>query len=276
MRNGTGDPNMSENEKQVKTYVRRRYGSLARRQGQSCCSSSANSSTGNASRLYPESELQELPSSVRDISLGCGNPTAIAELKPGEVVLDLGSGGGIDCFFAAKTVGPNGKVIGLDMTPSMINLAKVNAEKMGIDNVEFRRGEMEKMPVDSESVDVIISNCVVNLSPDKDAVFGEAFRVLKPGGRLCVSDIVVLGDLPPEVRASMEAWAGCVAGALEKDTYLEKIRSAGFVVLEDSIEGSFSSRVGSDSCCGGAKDSMIENAQRCLVSVAVKAQKPMA
>jgi SAM-dependent methyltransferase len=169
---------------------------------------------------------------VTGASLGCGNPTAIAGLEPGEVVLDLGSGGGIDCFLAAKQVGPEGKVIGLDMTTDMIRLARRNAKKVGATNVDFRYGEMEEMPLPDESVDVIISNCVINLSPDKDAVFGEAYRVLRPGGRMSVSDIVVNGKLPQSIRDRLDAWAGCVAGALEESDYLAKIRAAGFEKVE--------------------------------------------
>jgi len=169
---------------------------------------------------------------VTDASLGCGNPLAIAGLKPGEVVLDLGSGGGIDCFLAAKKVGPEGRVIGLDMTPDMVKLARRNAKKIGTTNVDFRFGEMEDMPLPDASVDAIISNCVINLSPDKDAVFREAYRVLRPGGRLSVSDIVVDGDLPDFIRNKLDAWAGCIAGALDERVYLDKIRAAGFERVE--------------------------------------------
>jgi ubiquinone/menaquinone biosynthesis C-methylase UbiE len=169
---------------------------------------------------------------VTDISFGCGNPTAIAELSAGEVVLDLGSGGGIDCFLAAKQVGPSGRVIGLDMTPDMVRLARHNAKKVGAGNVEFRYGEIEDMPLPDGLVDVIISNCVINLSPDKDAVFAEAFRVLRPGGRLSVSDIVTRGELPPSVRDRLDAWAGCLAGALDESDYVEKIQRAGFADMQ--------------------------------------------
>jgi SAM-dependent methyltransferase len=173
--------------------------------------------------------LDNLPGEVANFSLGCGNPLALAELKEGEVVLDLGSGGGLDCLLAAKKVGASGRVIGLDMTPEMIQLAQENAKKMGVTNVEFRLGEMESMPLKDNSVDVIISNCVINLSPDKDAVFKEAYRVLKSGGRLSISDIVLLGELPQEVKTSLEEWAGCIAGALQDKVYLDKIKAAGFV-----------------------------------------------
>jgi arsenite methyltransferase len=185
-----------------------------------------------AARFYSAEELAGLPGTVTDASLGCGNPTAIAELQPGEVVLDLGSGGGIDCFLAAKKVGPEGAVIGLDMTPDMIKLARRNAKKLGVTNVDFRFGEMEEMPLPDESVDVIISNCVINLSPDKAAVFREAYRVLRPGGRMSVSDIVVDGDLPQFIRRSLDAWAGCLAGALDESDYLGKMRNAGFERVE--------------------------------------------
>jgi arsenite methyltransferase len=194
----------------------------------SCCDPAAPAETGPAAQFYSEEELDGLPDTVTGASLGCGNPLAIADLQPGEVVLDLGAGGGIDCFLAARKVGPEGRVIGLDMTPDMIKLARRNAKKMGVTNVDFRFGEMEEMPLSDESVDVIISNCVVNLSPDKDAVFGEAYRVLRPGGRLSISDIVVDGDLPEFIRGQMSAWAGCIAGALDEAVYLDKIRAAGF------------------------------------------------
>jgi len=179
--------------------------------------------------LYRNADISDLPAAVTDVAFGCGNPTAIAALEPGQVVLDLGSGGGIDCFLAAKMVGPTGRVIGVDMTPEMIRLARKNAEKVGAPNVEFRLGEIENLPVADESVDVIISNCVINLSPDKPRVFREAFRVLKPGGRLQVSDIVWTRPVPEEIRSDMEKWAGCIAGALLESEYLDHIRAAGFV-----------------------------------------------
>jgi ubiquinone/menaquinone biosynthesis C-methylase UbiE len=161
-------------------------------------------------------------------SLGCGNPTGLAGLKPGEVVLDLGSGGGLDVFLAAEKVGPTGRAIGVDMTAEMVDLARQNARKIGATNVEFRLGEIEALPLADQSVDVILSNCVINLSPDKDAVFREAFRVLRPGGRVTISDIVTNGPLPEPVRRSVTAWAGCVAGALEEQEYLTRLRAAGF------------------------------------------------
>ena len=201
----------------------------------SCCGPEATAKVAEsemATGIYSEDELSGLPDSVTQASAGCGNPTAIAGLRPGEVVLDLGSGGGIDCFLAARKVGPTGHVIGVDMTPEMIGLARRNRAKVGLDNVEFRLGEMEHMPVADASVDVIISNCVINLAADKDPVFAEAYRVLKPGGRLSVSDIVTYGELPDVLRRSMEAWAGCLAGALNEDAYLGKMRAAGLSDVE--------------------------------------------
>ena len=225
-------------DEKIKTAVRDAYGSIARsvaekKVGTCCCpSDEVPAATCTAARLYSDEEITDLPDTVTDVALGCGNPTAIAALQPGEVVLDLGSGGGIDCFLAAKKVGSEGRVIGLDMTPDMIKLARRNAKKLGATNVEFRYGEMEDIPLPAESVDAIISNCVINLSPDKDAVFGEAFRVLRPGGRMSISDIVVDGELPQSIRGRLDAWAGCIAGALDESVYLDKIRAAGFVEVE--------------------------------------------
>ena len=224
---------MERSDEEIKSAVKEHYGSLAREKRQSCCTPEAQASASccntSAAKLYTSEELEELPEDITDFSLGCGNPTAIAELSEGEVVLDLGSGGGLDCFLAAQRVGVRGRVIGLDMTPEMIRLARENTQKIGFTNVEFRLGEMEHMPIEDNFIDVIISNCVINLSPDKDAVFREAYRVLKPGGRLCVSDIVLLGKLPKEVKESLDQWTGCIAGALNEDVYLNKIRAAGFV-----------------------------------------------
>ena len=178
--------------------------------------------------VYSSEELAALTSGAAAASAGCGNPVALADVKQGETVLDLGSGGGIDCLLAARRVGPAGRVIGVDMTPDMIALARRNAAEVKATNVEFRLAEMEKMPVDSASVDLVISNCVINLSPDKDAVFGEAYRALRPGGRVLISDIVTTGEIPAEVRASLDEWSHCIAGALPKDEYLAKMRAAGF------------------------------------------------
>jgi arsenite methyltransferase len=232
----------------IKEAVREAYGEVARQfAGQpassGCCGSGRTSSCcgpqkidvevpSGADRFYSAAELDSLPETVTEASLGCGNPIAIAGLQPGEVVLDLGSGGGIDCFLAARLVGPQGRVIGLDMTPDMIHLGQRNAKKVSATNVEFRLGEMEDIPLPDASVDVVISNCVVNLSPEKDVVFQEAYRVLRPGGRLSISDIVVDGDLPPAIRSRLDAWASCIAGALDEGIYLDKIRAAGFARVE--------------------------------------------
>jgi ubiquinone/menaquinone biosynthesis C-methylase UbiE len=211
--------------------------------------------------------------------LGCGNPTAIAELQPGEVVLDLGSGGGIDCFLAAKQVGPEGRVIGLDMTTDMIKLARRNARKLGATNVDFRFGEMEEIPLPDESVDVIISNCVINLSPDKDTVFAEAYRVLRPGGRLSVSDIVVDGELPLSIRDSLNAWAGCIAGALDEDDYLQSISGAGFESV--TIQSREFVQIDHDNgwedveALLGGKGLSVREVARKVASIRVKAQKPV-
>lgn len=202
----------------------------------SCCGSETVSDVEitNIARLYAETDVSDLPSTVTDVAFGCGNPTAIAALQPGQVVLDLGSGGGIDCFLAAKMVGPEGRVYGVDMTPNMIALARKNQEKVGAKNVEFRLGEIENLPIESGSIDVIISNCVINLSPDKAQVFREAFRVLKPGGRLQVSDIVWTKPAPEAIKDDMEQWAGCVAGAMLESEYLGAIERAGFTDVKST------------------------------------------
>jgi len=217
-------------EKEIKEAVKGRYSQIAKQEQQSCCSSCS----GGASSIlqssgigYESEDLERVPEEAI-MGLGCGNPTATADLKLGEVVLDLGSGAGVDVFLSANKVGPTGKAIGVDMTKEMIDKAKRIAASHGYQNVEFRLGEMENLPVDDESVDAIISNCVVNLSPDKSNVFREAYRALKPGGRLTVSDIVSEGVLPDEVRTDSNAWACCIGGALEQREYLEKIRGAGF------------------------------------------------
>ena len=190
-----------------------------------CCDGSVDPITSN---LYGSEQTGELPQEAVLASLGCGNPTALAELHPGDTVLDLGSGGGIDVLLSARRVGPSGKAYGLDMTDQMLSLAEENKRKSGLQNVEFLRGEIENIPLPESSVDVIISNCVINLSGDKDRVLREAFRVLKPGGRFAVSDVVVRGEVPAEVRKSMELWVGCIAGALEETEYVHKLAKAGF------------------------------------------------
>ena len=195
----------------------------------SCCGGSEVGAVDSITRdLYDDKEKAELPKEAVSASLGCGNPTSLAQLRPGEVVLDLGSGGGIDVLLSAKRVGPTGKVYGLDMTDEMLALARENQKKSGLTNVEFLKGEIERIPLPDNSVDVIISNCVVNLAADKDRVLAEAFRVLKPGGRFAVSDVVVRGEVPPDIRKSVELWIGCLAGALEESEYLSKLERAGF------------------------------------------------
>ncbi len=225
----------------VKDAVKERYGQAALRvvsgSGAACCGPAPSSCCGDAvdpisSGLYDELQKSELPGTAVLASLGCGNPTALAELKPGEVVLDLGSGGGIDVLLSAKRVGPAGKAYGLDMTDEMLALARENQRKAGVANVEFLKGEIEDIPLPDNSVDVIISNCVINLSGDKDRVLAEAFRVLKPGGRFAVSDVVVRGEVPPEVRRNVELWAGCIAGALEETDYVARLTRAGFAGID--------------------------------------------
>jgi arsenite methyltransferase len=219
----------------VKDIVQQKYGEAAMRArsgGQASCGCGTGSGCGPdpiTSNLYDDAQAAAIPAEALLASLGCGNPTALAELKPGEVVLDLGSGGGIDVLLSAKRVGPTGKAYGLDMTDEMLALARDNQAKSGLTNVEFLRGEIEHIPLPDNSVDVIISNCVINLSADKARVLAEAFRVLKPGGRFAVSDVVVKGDdVPAAVRRSMELWVGCVAGALEESRYRELLTAAGF------------------------------------------------
>ena len=193
-----------------------------------CCVSSQDGDPGFGAGLYPTQDRESLPDAAVLASLGCGNPTAVAELQPGETVLDLGSGGGIDVLISAKHVGPTGKVYGLDMTDEMLALARGNQRRAGVTNVEFLKGAIEAIPLPDRSVDVIISNCVINLSVDKDAALREAFRVLKPGGRFAVSDVVIRGEVPADVRRSLELWVGCVAGALRDDEYAAKLETAGF------------------------------------------------
>lgn len=219
----------------VKEVVREKYGLAARRvqsgAGNSCCGGASAleaSCDPITSNLYDAAQEGEVPETAMKASLGCGNPTALAELKLGETVLDLGSGGGIDVLLSAKRVGPTGKAYGLDMTDEMLALAEENKLKSGLTNAEFLKGEIENIPLPDNSVDVIISNCVINLSGDKDRVLKEAFRVLKPGGRLAVSDVVVCGDAPVEIKKSMELWIGCIAGALSDYQYVAKLAKAGF------------------------------------------------
>ena len=225
-------------ESNIREVVREKYGQAALRVsagGSACCGATA--ADGSAcdpitSNLYDPSQAGEIPEEALQASLGCGNPTALARLNAGETVLDLGSGGGIDVLLSARRVGPTGKAYGLDMTDEMLALANENKRKAGVTNVEFLRGEIEHIPLPDSSVDVIISNCVINLSADKDAVLREAFRVLKPGGRFAVSDVVTRGEIAPEIRKSVLLWVGCVAGALEENEYHSKLANAGFESIE--------------------------------------------
>jgi len=219
----------------IRETVREEYAKAARRvtnQGGSCCGAAAPAGNPITSNLYGKDETASLPAAAVAASLGCGNPTALAELKPGETVLDLGSGGGIDVLLSARRVGPAGKAYGLDMTDEMLALARENQRKAGVQNVEFLKGEIEHIPLPDNSVDVIISNCVINLSADKDRVLREAFRVLKPGGRFAVSDVVMRGAMPVEIRRRIELWAGCIAGVLEESEYRSKLAAAGFDQIE--------------------------------------------
>jgi arsenite methyltransferase len=221
----------------IKEVVREKYGEAALRVttgGSSCCGASSATGCGDpiTSNLYDKLQANEIPEEALLASLGCGNPTALARLNPGETVLDLGSGGGIDVLLSAKRVGPTGKAYGLDMTDEMLALANDNRQKSGIENIEFLKGEIEHIPLPDASVDVVISNCVINLSADKDAVLREAFRVLKPGGRFAVSDVVARGDVPTEIRKNVLLWVGCVAGAMEEGEYRTKLASAGFEQID--------------------------------------------
>ncbi len=257
------DTKIQDNTTDIHTVVRKHYGEAAAsfQPRATSCGCSGSSNDINASKLYQLSDLETLPEEVTGLSLGCGDPITLASLKPGQTVVDLGSGGGIDCFMAARKVGENGHVIGVDMTAEMLEKARANQARMGLKNVEFRLGEIEHLPVADNSVDVIISNCVVNLSPDKPQVFREAFRVLRSGGRFAVSDIVTDGPLPQEVKDSLSAWAGCVAGALDVNDYIADLKAAGFTKIEltpiyfdqETIDEAVK-KLDGESCCGGGKN----------------------
>lgn len=244
----------SDESQKIHDAVQTRYGAIARSESASCC---GDSSCAPSSTLYEPSLLEGLPIDVTGLSLGCGDPVSIADLREGETVLDLGSGGGIDCFLAAKRVGPSGHVIGVDMTPDMLAKANANKAKLGVTNVEFRQGMIEALPVEDASVDVIMSNCVINLSPDKRAVFAEAFRVLKAGGRISISDIVTDGDFTEELRIQLDKWSECVTGAIDVGVYTGMMREVGFreitvvsketaeqiIPLEDGMPRVYSARI---------------------------------
>jgi arsenite methyltransferase len=223
----------------LRDAVKEKYGQAAQRvtsgEGNSCCGAAppgASTCDPITSNLYDATQTGQIPEQALQASLGCGNPTALAKLNPGEIVLDLGSGGGIDVLLSAKRVGPSGKAYGLDMTDEMLALANENKAKAGAENVEFLKGEIENIPLPNNSVDVIISNCVINLSADKDRVLREAFRVLKPGGRFAVSDVVTRGEINSEIRRSVLLWVGCIAGALDENDYRAKLQTAGFAQIE--------------------------------------------
>lgn len=266
------EPNAPEKSIDIHSVVRQYYGEAAAsfqpKAAQGCCGSS----DANANKLYPASEIETLPEDITGLSMGCGDPITLAALQPGQTVLDLGSGGGIDCFMAAKRVGETGHVIGVDMTAEMLEKARSNQAKMGFKNVEFRLGEIEHLPVADNSVDVIISNCVVNLSPDKPQVFREAFRVLKPGGKFAVSDIVTDGPLPQEIKDSMSAWAGCMAGALDVKDYIAGLEAAGFtkidvtpVYFDQETVDEYLTQTGESSCCGPSQKVVMSDGVRATV-----------
>ena len=220
----------------IHQVVREKYGAIATSvqgsTGGGCCGSTCGCADPITANLYSDAETHDVPAEAVAASLGCGNPTALAAIEPGQTVLDLGSGGGIDVLLSARRVGPSGKVYGLDMTDEMLSLARENQRKAGATNVEFLKGTIEAIPLPDSSVDVVISNCVINLSSDKDATLREAFRVLRPGGRFAVSDVIVRGDVPADIRRSMELWVGCIAGALEESEYAARLRAAGFADVE--------------------------------------------
>ena len=267
----------------IKEVVRDKYAQAAVRAASgksSCCGTSPAAISGCdpiTANLYGENETSAIPKEALRASLGCGNPTALAKLQPGETVLDLGSGGGIDVLLSAKRVGPTGKAYGLDMTDQMLALAEENKLKSGLKNVEFLKGEIENIPLPADTVDVIVSNCVINLSGDKDRVLREAFRVLKPGGRFAISDVVVRGEVPQEIRKSMELWVGCVAGALSETEYREKLAAAGFESVDievtrvydvnDAREFLRSSGINGDTIASQVQDK--------FVSAFVRAVKPL-
>ena len=278
----------------VRDVVKARYGAAAKALSEgkktSCCGGAAPDLTEIRGidpitrDLYSADQASEVPADAIAASFGCGNPTALAELKPGEVVLDLGSGGGIDVLLSARRVGPTGKAYGLDMTDEMLDLARKNATVAGATNVEFLRGNIESIPLPNGSVDVIISNCVINLSHDKDQVLREAFRVLKPGGRLAVSDIVFTREVPPSVRDDINLWTGCVAGALLESDYRNKLSAAGFTAIDveptrvygKEDAGELASASSSSSCCGSDTNALVAALDGALMSGFIRAQKPAA
>jgi len=272
-------------EERIKEIVREKYGQIAAgvssTTGSSCCGSSGASSSccdPISSNLYDIQQQSGLPADAVAASLGCGNPTALAELKEGQVVLDLGSGGGIDVLLSAKRVGKSGKAYGLDMTDEMLSLARKNAAEAGVANVEFLKGEMEAIPLPDNSVDVIISNCVINLSADKRKTLAEAFRVLKPGGRFAVSDIVVRGEVDPSIRRSVELWVGCVAGALEENEFEQILSDVGFADIDIEPTRIYRAEDAKtflgDACCDSTLNSVGPEMDGKFMSAFVRGQKP--
>jgi SAM-dependent methyltransferase len=270
----------------IKSIVQEKYGAAAQRaasgQSSACCGSSPASAIDRCdpitANLYGEGEAGSVPEAALRASLGCGNPTALANLAPGEIVLDLGSGGGIDVLLSARRVGPTGKAYGLDMTDEMLALAEENKRKSGLLNVEFLKGEIENIPLPDNSVDVIVSNCVINLSGDKDRVLREAFRVLRPGGRFAISDVVVRGEVPEQIRKSMELWVGCVAGALTDTQYQQKLAAAGFesVDIEPTRVYSINDAKEFLNAVGIDADAVAPQIRDKFISAFVRAQKPVA
>jgi arsenite methyltransferase len=270
----------------IKSIVQEKYGAAAQRaasgQSSACCGSSPASAIDRCdpitANLYGEGEVGSVPEAALRASLGCGNPTALANLAPGEIVLDLGSGGGIDVLLSARRVGPTGKAYGLDMTDEMLALAEENKRKSGLLNVEFLKGEIENIPLPDNSVDVIVSNCVINLSGDKDRVLREAFRVLKPGGRFAISDVVVRGEVPDQIRKSMELWVGCVAGALTDTEYRQKLAAAGFesIDIEPTRVYSIDDAKEFLNAAGIDADAVAPQIRDKFISAFVRAQKPVA
>lgn len=265
----------------MKEFVKKVYGDIAKKKKKSCCGPtccSDNNASVSEKVGYSKQDLESIPDDA-NMGLGCGNPVALLSLKEGEVVVDLGAGGGIDVFLAAKRVGKNGKVIGIDMTEEMVQKARSNAKKGGFDNVEFKLGDIEAIPLEDDIADCIISNCVINLAEDKQKVFDESFRILKSGGRLMVSDMVLIADLPKNVKESAEMYSGCIAGALKKDDYINKISKAGFsqidIVKEDTVQ--VSDYIGSDKVISElAKDMSeeeIKNIDKAVVSIKISARK---
>jgi arsenite methyltransferase len=278
-----------KSDEQLREVVRERYSrtalevlSTGQTTAESCCSSSCCSPVDSSpvtSELYSSAELGELPTTAALASLGCGNPTALAELKPGERVLDLGSGGGIDVLLSARRVGPTGFAYGLDMTDAMLELAERNRVEANVENVRFLKGVIEVIPLADNAIDVVISNCVINLSADKGQVLREAYRVLSPGGRFAVSDVVFLGHFPPTLRSDLEAWAGCISGALEEETYWQLLAVAGFINIEFEVTRRYSIQDVADS--GGSasiaalSDSESAEVDGKFVSAFIRAQKPL-